>query len=332
MNGEAVKKFITLVFLGCFFLGALGAQSRPVWVDRSSAVYPDNRYVSAVGSGRNQVAAENNAKAALVSYFRQSISSRVEITDTERQVNGRSVLSNSDMSQSIEAVAAMEALIGVEVKEVWRDTRNRTWWAVAVMEKAQGRQRYANELDKTIRDINLLIDISGGISFETATKCKSAWELLSTAELYVLVLSMLGGPNRQPELTQLVLKVDDTLTQARSLPVDVRVAGDVQGRFRAAFAKAFTDLGFRTGSNSRFVLDVTVNLEAAPQNRYFNTRYTIDAVLMDTRNNSELFTYNIADRESHLNQEEANNRAVIIALRKIEEEFPGILRGYLGLP
>jgi hypothetical protein len=329
-----VKKFTALVFLGIFLFGSVSAQNKPVWVDQPSAVYPDALYVSAAGGGRDRTAAENNAKAALVSYFRQSISNQILITDTEQQVNGRSTSSSSDMSQSIEATAAMDTLIGVEIKATWHDTKNKTWWAVAVMEKAQGRERYASELNKTISDINLLSDVSGGVSFETLEKCKSARELLPKAELYVLVLSMLNGPNRQAEFSKLVSKVDAALTQAKSIPVDVRVTGDVGGQFKAVFAKAFTGLGFRTGTtNSRFALVVTVNFEPAPQNRYFNTRYTIDAVLKDTQSNSELFTYNIADRESHsLSQAEANNRAVIGSVQRIEKEFPGILKEHLGLP
>jgi hypothetical protein len=336
--GKKMKQFFVLaagIFLcfSCVSAREPGVTNKPAWVDQPSAVYPDNLYVSAGGGGRNRTEAENNAKAALVSYFRQSVSSQISITDTERQENGRSS-SGSDMSQSIEAASAMETLIGVEIKATWHDAKNKTWWAAAVMEKAQGRQRYADELDKTIRDINMLSDISGGVSFETLVKCKSARELLPRAELYALVLSMLDGPNRQPELTRLVSKVDDTLKQAESIPVDIRVAGDVDGRFKAVFAKAFTGLGFRTGSdNSRFVLELTVNLEPAPRNSYFNTLYTINAVLKDTQNKSELFTYNIADRESHpSSQAEANNRAVIVALRRIEGEFSGILKEHLGLP
>jgi hypothetical protein len=54
--------------------------------------------------------------------------------------------------------------------------------------------------------------------------------------------------------------------------------------------------------------------------------------LKDTQNKSELFTYNIADDEKYpSSQADANNRAVIFALRRIEEEFPGILREHLGL-
>jgi hypothetical protein len=237
------------------------------------------------------------------------------------------------MTQSIEAGAAMGNLIGVEIKETWYDTKNKTWWAVAVMEKAQGRERYAGELDKTIRDINLLSDISGGVSFKTTAKCTSARGLLPRAELYAQILSMLGGPDRQMELTRLVLKVDDTLKQAENMPVEIRVAGDVGGQFKAVFAKAFTDLGYRTSNNnSPIILDVTVNFEPAPRNSYYNTFYAVDAVLKDTRNKSELFTYNIKDRESHPSgQTEANNRAVIGAVRRIEGEFSGILREYLGL-
>jgi hypothetical protein len=43
-----------------------------------------------------------------------------------------------------------------------------------------------------------------------------------------------------------------------------------------------------------------------------------------------LFTWNVADRQSHpASQQEADNRAILGALRKIEEEFPVLLETYL---
>jgi len=326
------KKSALFILLCGILTGALAAQSKPAWVDKPSDVYPDALYVSATGGGRNREAAESSAKGALVSYFKQSVSSRIAIQENEQQAGGRTVQSTSSASLSVEATAALDSLIGVEVKSTWNDSKGKTgWWAVAVMEKALARDRYTAELNKVVNEINLLSNVSGGVSFDSIAKCRAARKLLPQAEVHALVLSMVDGPDRHNELIQLAAKVDNALKEAQSIPVDVRVTGDKNGRFRAAFAKPFTDRGFRTGNqNSRFALVVRVSLEAAPRNQYYNTRYTVDAVLRDTRTGAELLTYNTADRESHpASQADADNRAVLAGVSVVEKEFPGVLQEFL---
>jgi predicted fused transcriptional regulator/phosphomethylpyrimidine kinase len=320
------------LFIALFSVGlAASAQSKPAWVDNPSAAYPARLYVSAVGYGANRQAAESNAVGSLTAFFKQSVSSSVRITDRETQVNGQSV-SASDMSQSIEASAALDSLIGAEIKAVWNDTQNRLWYAAVVMEKAKCRGLYAAELDKAVREINALTDLSGGVAFETIARCKKARSLAGDADVYALVLVLLDGPNRQAEISRLFPKVSAALNEAQAIPVDVRVTGDVNGRIRAAFSGIFTAAGFKTGNrNSRYALEVTLTMAAAPKTAYFNTRYTIDAVLKDTRTGAELFTYNAANRESHpASQEDADTRVIMGAQRKITEEFPGVLQEYLN--
>jgi hypothetical protein len=326
-----VKKIVFLVFFVCLGFMSVHAQDKPVWVDKPSAAYPDRLYVSAVGSGRDRQGAESSAVGALVSYFKQSVTSTITISDTERQVNDRST-SESQMSQSIEAVAALDTLIGAEIRTTWNDTRNKNWYALALMEKEKCSGLYFGELDKTINEINTLADTSGGISFETIANCRKAREMLGKAEVYTLLLTMLDGPNRQAEVSRLAGVVAGVLSEAKAIPVDVRVKGDVNGRIKAAFAGAFTAEGFRTGNNnSRFALEAAVTLTPVTLGRYFNTRYTVDAVLKDSRTGAELFTYNAANRESHpASQTEADNRAIIGAERKITEEFSEVLQEYLN--
>jgi hypothetical protein len=315
-----------------FMIGAgfVYAQTKPAWVDKPSAVYPDHLYVSAVGIGRDRRRAESAELGSLTAYFKQSVTSTTVIRDSERQANGGSA-SESLMSQSVEAVAALDTLIGAEIKNTWEDTATGNWYAAAVMEKAKCSGLYSGELDKTIGEINALIDTSLGVSFETIAYCQRAQSILGKADVYALILSMLDGPARRPEISRLALSVAGVLAEAKTIPVDVRVSGDINGRFRAAFTKVFTTAGFRTGNrNSRFALEAAVTMAPAPQNRYFNTRYTIDVVLKDTRTGAELFTYNAANRESHIaSQADADNRAAIGAERKIAEEFPGVLQEYL---
>ncbi|MDR1444626.1 MAG: LPP20 family lipoprotein [Treponema sp.] len=323
-----MKKITFLFFM--ISTGFVYAQTKPAWTDNPSALYPDSRYVSAVGIGRDRRRAESAALGALAAYFKQSITSSITINDAEIQVNGGSA-SASFMSQSIEAVAALDTLIGAEIKNTWEDA-NGNWYAAAVMEKAKCRGLYSAELDKAIDEIGVLIDTLYGVSFETIAKCKRAQGILGQAGVHAQILAMLDGPNRQGEVSRLALPVADVLAEARTIPVDVRVTGDTGGRFRAAFAGAFTAAGFRTGNrNSRFALEAKVTMSPAPQNRFFNTRYTVDAVLKDTQTGAEIFTYNAANRESHVaSQADADNRAVIGAERTIVEEFPKTLQEYLN--
>jgi hypothetical protein len=236
------------------------------------------------------------------------------------------------MSLSIEAETALDVLIGAEIKNTWHDVKNKNWYAVAVMEKAQCRTLYSAELDKTMDAINALIDISGGVSFETIRNCQKAQDMLGKADVYALILTLLDGPARGPEISRINAVIARVLAEAKALPVDLRVRGDVNGRIKAAFAGAFTGAGFRTGKgNSRFALDIVVTMMPAARNKYFNTRYTVEAVLKDTLTGTELFTYNASSRESHpASQEDANNRAIIGAERRITEEFPGVLQDYLN--
>jgi hypothetical protein len=199
------------------------------------------------------------------------------------------------------------------------------------MEKAKCARLYAGELDKAIGEVNALINISDGVSFETISRCQKAEASLGKADVNALLLSMLDGPDRRAEISQISARIRAVQDEARSIPIDVQVTGDVNGRLKAAFAKIFTAAGFRTGErNSRFVLEVAVTMEPATSGRYFNTRYTVNAALKDTQTKADLFTYSAANREAHpASQAEADNRAVIGAEKKIEEEFPEVLQEYL---
>jgi hypothetical protein len=277
-----------------------------------------------------KTAAINYVNVSVARYCLQYITGYTEDKTSYTETNGRpleDVESFSDVSQGYTDVLLSQVEISKIVTQRYiNEQRQKGWraWALAKVSEEQAREetknnteriksRYSNWAEEAANKADLFDALRTYESIYAALKANGLHQAL-TGHLY----------NDIPGLMQ-ELK--------NSMPVDIRATGDVGGRFKAVFAKAFTDLGYRTGSdNSRFILELTVNLEPAPRNSYFNTRYTIDAVLKDTQNKSELFTYNIADRESHpSSQAEANNRAVTVALRRIEEEFPGILREHLGL-
>jgi hypothetical protein len=139
---------------------------------------------------------------------------------------------------------------------------------------------------------------------------------------------MLDGPDRLGELGRLSKRIDDAQNEAKSVPVEIRVTGDSDSRIEAAFAKAFTDQGFRTGaSNSRYVLEFALKLERETGERDFSTTCIVDAILKDTRNGTNLFSYNLRHREGHpSSQATADSRALQRTAERVGNEFPGVLQ------
>ena len=320
-----MKKTVVFYFLYVVLAITLNAQKKPAWVDKPSSVYPDKLYVSAVGGGRDRAAAENSAKAALVSYFKQSITSQVTIVDREQQAGGRTVSSTSDMAQSIEAVAALDTLIGVEIKATW-DGGKTGWWAMAVMEKAQAAPLYKEMIQENIRIINNILTISESEknSLEGYSRYQLAATLADTNEIYYQMLFIMGmadgiAPGKNGGSYRI-----EAAEIAQRIPVLIKVTGDRNDRIKIAFAEALNKAGFRSGdSNSRYVLNVVLNfapVESSGQNKY--VRYSVEARLVDQRQGGAvLFPFSISGRGGHRTLEEAENRALIAIIREIDETY-----------
>ncbi|MDR1058949.1 MAG: hypothetical protein LBL43_05320, partial [Treponema sp.] len=121
---------------------------------------------------------------------------------------------------------------------------------------------------------------------------------------------------------------------SRNIPIGVVVAGDTSDRVRGAFAKVISDAGFRSGgTNSRYVLRAAVQLSPVnlpnPQN-YKYVRLELDARLVDVSDDSVLLPYNFNRREGHLDETEAEQRAVRWAEGEIARNYGGILTSFLS--
>jgi hypothetical protein len=144
------------------------------------------------------------------------------------------------------------------------------------------------------------------------------------------LLQVIGAP-----LPEGLVKGDNYRIEAqnitKSIPVGIRVKNDKSGRVQGAFAKSFSDLGFRSGgNNSRYALDVDIVTSPVeyPNNKNKYTRIEIDARL--TENGITLLPYNYADRDGHATQSEADNRAYMLAEKNIAAAYPKILSDYLS--
>jgi len=312
------------------------SRSKPAWVDSVESVYDNSHYVAAVGNASSRDMAEKNALANLIAIFGQSIKADQTIVNTYHEAVKNGVSNWTDniaMQNTINITASMDTLIGAEVKEVWFDSRS-VHYAVAVMEKARTAQVYNDLIKANQNMIANLINMKDTEknSLEGFSRYQFAAAVADINIAYGNVLRVIGSP-----VPAGLVKGDNYRLEAqnitKAIPVGIIVKNDKSGRIQGAFAKAFSDAGFRSGgNNSRYVLnvDITISPVDYPNNPNKFARIELGANLTDTSVNSVLLPYNFNSREGHTTAAEAENRAYMAAERKINEEYKNLLSDYLN--
>jgi len=312
-------------------------KNQPAWVNSVDSVYNRNQYVAAVGYATSREMAERNALSNLIAIFGQSIYADQTITNAYQEVvkNGKTAgyTDNTAIDNTIRTSASMDSLVGAEIREVWYDSKS-THYAVAVMEKAKTARLYSEMIIANQNMIKNLIAMSQAEknSMEGYGRYQFAAVVADINISYGNLLKLIGAAPPGD------LKMGDDYRLeaagiAKAIPIGLRVQNDKAGRIESAFAKAIADLGFRSGGvNSPYFLDVNITtspVELVNQANKF-TRIELKANLMDSGLGTVLFPFNLNDRQGHVTQSEADNRAYASAERKINEEYAKVFNNYVS--
>ncbi|MDR1445576.1 MAG: LPP20 family lipoprotein [Treponema sp.] len=319
--------------------GTVKPGEEPLWVRSPDRVYSASQYVSAAGYGSDRTAAEKNAFANLVSRFGQNIHAdqRVVETYTEAARSGslRSWAGGTDVTSTVSISNSLDTLLGAEIKDHWFDGKS-TYHAVAALEKTAARESYGS-LIKTNQDIIeglTAMTAAEQNSLDAYSRYRLAAAIADMNSSYASVLSYVGAEGSGVDLKTLKPGNEYRLAAAeitKNIPIYVNVSGDRNNRIKSAFSQVLSKQGFRTGqSGSRYVLDVNCVLEPAEYPGQTNkfVRYNIDANLAD--NGTVLLPWNIGDRSGHVSVEQAENRALSAAEKKIGDSYGEELTGYLS--
>jgi len=326
---------LLLIFIKCVYTNNSG---KPDWIDSPYSVYNRSQYVTVLGHSSNREIAEKNAFANLSAYFGQSIYADQQIINTyyESIRNGVTLNWNDDIGiyNSIRTSTTMDLLIGAEIGDVWHDTRNNTYYAVAVMERSKTIQSYTNIIRSNLDMISNLINISQieRNTLESFSRFQFAATIADMNTNYANILTLLDTsfPIRLTTSDEYRLIAQDI---TRSIPINVRVINDKSNRIQSSFANVLSNIGFRSGGfNSRYALDVyIVNTPANnPDNPFIFSRMDLTANLIDTFDNTILLPYSFSVKDGHSSIEEAENRTYILAERRIIDEYNEVLSSYLS--
>ena len=315
---------------------AVVVSNEPDWVRDPYAKYDRQANMAAVGMGSSRDLAEKSALGNLVAIFGQSIQVDEKVSSSYQEAIRSGITAswseNIVVDTNIATSAGMDNLIGAEIGETWRDNRGE-YYAVAVLNKPKAEQLYSEMIKSNQAMIGNLVDIPATEknTFDGFARYQFAATIADVTIGYGNMISVIGGT------VQDLKRGDDYRLEAvnitRAIPVSLRVQNDRSGRIQGAFAKALSDLGFRSGgSNSRYILDVNVvttpvTIAGNPNNW---TRIEVSANLSDTVSGTVLLPFDFNAREGHTTQAEADNRVYVVAERRINQEYANFLSGYLS--
>ena len=146
-------KFILLssLFLSaCLQTGTVLNSSEPDWFNGESARYPNSQYVVASGSAADTDTAQKRAQANLAKVFELRIRESATTTqDVQSQtVAGVESVNSSQRIDSRINVSTDKLIAGARIAEQWQNPDDRTWYALAVLDRTQAGNAMRSEIER----------------------------------------------------------------------------------------------------------------------------------------------------------------------------------------
>ena len=148
-----MKMKITATLVLGFVLTACSAK-QPVWLDKPTEQYPQQRYLSAVGEADDRSTADGRALANLAKIFEVAIKDR-SLDFSQAQVSSDqsgSAISNTQTTSRHVTTEARLVLEGAQLVESWQAEEGKTY-ALAVLEKSPAERRFRDGVRSADRQI-----------------------------------------------------------------------------------------------------------------------------------------------------------------------------------
>ena len=313
----------------------------PEWVNQPSAVYPNNDYITYVGTAADRNMSEVNALQGLASIFGQAIKSDSTASSRMTQAKADGLVANASVqtfSQEVKRAVDVDNLIGVETKEFWQDVSAGSWYAIAVLDKAKAVDIYTDMIKKNYSAISTVLanakkdalSLDGFGSYDFAEDIAKSNEG-SLKKLSVIDPSCVDGLKSYcPSSSKIHAQ---KMEIARQIPICVKTLNDEHGRYKEAFSQAVAEAGFKgTFDDSvRYTLIAKFEFERSDttDKKSVRCRYNCESYILDAKTGHQIVPFTVKGRESHVEYKEAEHKAEVALVGKIKKDFSKALYDYI---
>lgn len=313
---------------------AAGCASEPdkTATPRPEPTFPQERYLTAVGSGDTDAEARRHAVAEMSNIFESRVyaetvaRAHAAIDETDRETFGKQLESNIRIVSSVK-------LKGVRIGKIWKDAATGQYQALAVLDKLQAKRVWDAEIDM------LDTALQGALSAEKVAesrfrKLQAFNEIMSLwlqREVIRNRLRVIGFPNLMADVQLDISHVARSIAALRgSMTIFVETTGKHGDVVDSAVRRYLTQNGYNmvdSANDADLVVrgDLVISSVDLNNPRVFFVRATVDARLTDPSTNKQVGEIREDIRKGHISRKEAVRMAAeaiaAITARKIDVYF-----------
>lgn len=306
----------------------------PDWYLDPQSVYPDDTYLTSVGTGDSRRDAEQQALSGLSQTFEAQISvdSRTRERYRELMTSEGNMTETEIQLTDTTNVQSNQTLLNVQFGEAAVDETGRVH-VIAYLERLPTAQVYRDLINRNARQVDSFLSEAGGsdgvireYAYLSAAAVVAGSNEVLIDQLNIIVPGMANT-------VQLPYVYNDVLQQradrASEMGVRISVSGDSDGRVTNILRAAITDERFPLVSSNP-VLDITgeISVGSIPGNADFESvRWTLNLDMTGPDGRS-LVNYDNEDRASGISEEAARAFAYRDIEEAVADDFVASMRGY----
>ena len=305
----------------------------PAWYSNPSAEYPDNVYLTAIGSGDTRRAAEQDALGAMSQIFRAEVSVDMSTQERYRElVTASGSMSESDvrLTQSVD-VRSNQTLMNVQFGDAATDERGRVH-VIAYIERMPTAQVYVDLINKSAAQVDSFLQQA-----RSTTDMLRRYAYMSAASVVATNNEVLRDQLRiisqaSSQMVRINYNFDQLLQErtdlASQMTVGVNILGDTGDRIAGAVRQALGQERFPVAANGLMNVEGTVSMESVVLNPQYKTVRWYLNLQMVGPTGTTLVTFDKQERASGVTDDAARAFAYNDITKAIEEQFVYEVRRY----
>lgn len=322
-----MKYLLPVILLSGLILGgcSTGGPTRPDWIDAKSKSYPAERYLIGQGEASRQAPAKDRARADLAKIFQVAVVEQSrDIVKYSSHGVGREAVSQLESAASRDIETRTEQVLsGIDIAEIWQDPKDKSYHALAVLDRLQTSNRLRQEINQLddVTDQHIAMarnnpDLIARIG--AASRAVESQVTRDSAQRILKIVDRSGvGVIPKHNLGKLV---NDRDALIKRLSVAPKVAKDDIGGLERILAGALATAGFSVkGKTASYILDA--QLETLPiedKQGWMWVRASLDINLQDAKTGQS--------RGSHRWDFKESAQSVASAKKRVKSKVDKILK------
>lgn len=317
---------IALVIAGCT------TPQGPDWLQNPKSVYPEDRYLSAVGAGNSRQTAEYAASANLSRIFKSHIEATERLIDVTSETETQ-FSRTTEMSSDIN-ILSEQTLINIQHAEAWKDDLGR-YHAIAYIDRQKTAAIYQHQIDDNSRRVQAFLTYADQADslLQKHAQLRAAARLANENTLLLQQLKVIHSPTAIAAAPPYSLAAIKTAlsTNGEKIHVAIHIDGDTNERTEEILKEMITRYGFTVGEPAVLTLQGHVSFTDSGKRTddllfyYFNL-----TVEVKDQAGRTITTITENGREAVTSTEEALPRFFRTLNKAIQEHGPHSLDAYFN--